>query len=242
MKELVVNFIGRCGGRKFLIAITGVILMACKNYFGLDDQTVAWIAGVIGVYIGGQSLADGLSGGATSTSARVNQADGKLPLLIFALCLPFLAGCSYDQAQKATKSIESCAIAYDQDRDRIDEAFITSYRDKARARADRLANDALATETGPDGKANAKNVQIILAKKVEHYAQIEQVIAGIRAKIAAAKLNQANVLAYSQALSSYFATSGTTSLSLSQSADDLLSLLSQFIGKQDAKAEVVPVP
>lgn len=57
------------GGRKFLLAILGVIAIILSNKFGIDQTTVLTVGGVLITTIFGQSLADGLSNGATSSNA-----------------------------------------------------------------------------------------------------------------------------------------------------------------------------
>lgn len=63
------NTIAALGGRKFLLAILGVIAIILSNKFGIDQTTVLTVGGVLITTIFGQSLADGLSNGATSSNA-----------------------------------------------------------------------------------------------------------------------------------------------------------------------------
>lgn len=62
------NIIAKLGGRKFLMAIFGVIAVVAQSHFGVSEQTTMTVAGVIAAYIFGQGVADGLSGGATSSN------------------------------------------------------------------------------------------------------------------------------------------------------------------------------
>ena len=52
--------------KKFLSLLLGVVVLALKE-FGLDEATANTIGGLIGVYILGQGVSDGLSGGMTSS-------------------------------------------------------------------------------------------------------------------------------------------------------------------------------
>ena len=163
--------------------------------------------------------------------------------LLYAVLLGSLVGCKTTQAQRTADSIRASAVAYDLKRDAIDEAFITAYRAQAVAKADELASAALAAETGPDGKANAKNVQVVLAKKLEHYQMIESVCGAMRSKIAAAKLDLANLLAYDAALKDYFRGQADFAKALNESSDKAMELLQQFLkGKGTATAEIIPLP
>lgn len=60
-------FLGRIGGRKFLVAVLGTVAIALHSSLGIDTETINWIGGILISYILGQSAADGLSKGATST-------------------------------------------------------------------------------------------------------------------------------------------------------------------------------
>lgn len=164
-------------------------------------------------------------------------------LLILLPGVLLLGGCKTTQAQRTAESIRDSAVAYDLKRDAIDEAFIGAYRVQAIAKADELAAAAIIAETGPDGKANAKNVQVILAKKLEHYQAIEMVCGTMRSKIAAAKLDLANLLAYDAALKDYFRGQADFAKALNESSTKAIELLQQFLkGKGTAPAELVPLP
>lgn len=62
------NVLAKLGGRKFVLAIFGVIAIAAHNYLGISQETVMVVGGVVASYIFGQGIADGLSGGATSST------------------------------------------------------------------------------------------------------------------------------------------------------------------------------
>jgi len=174
----------------------------------------------------------------------VNSADGKLPLLLPLLLLPLLfTGCATEQAQRTTQSMEDSAIAYDQKRDTIDEAFMAGYRNAAQAKADELASAAIAAETDATGKASAKNIQLIVAKKGEYYQMIEAQCMAMRAKIAAAKLDLVNLLAYNAALKSYFQQQVDFQKSLQDASALAIQLIEQITkGKRAAAGEIVPLP
>lgn len=67
--------IGWCGGKKFIIAILGVIAVVITARTGIDvpQETINKVVEAIGMIVGGftvgQGMADGLSGGKTSTVA-----------------------------------------------------------------------------------------------------------------------------------------------------------------------------
>jgi hypothetical protein len=60
-------FLGKLGGRKFLVAVFGTLAIALHASLGIDPETVNWIGTILTGYILGQGFADGLSKGATST-------------------------------------------------------------------------------------------------------------------------------------------------------------------------------
>jgi len=62
------NILGKLGGRKFLMALIGVLAIGLHNWLNIDTQAVITLGGVISAFIFGQGIADGLSGGATSST------------------------------------------------------------------------------------------------------------------------------------------------------------------------------
>lgn len=62
------NILGQLGGRKFLMALFGVLAIGLHNWLNIDSQAVVTLGGVIAAFVFGQGIADGLSGGATSSS------------------------------------------------------------------------------------------------------------------------------------------------------------------------------
>lgn len=71
------NFLKKIGGRKFLVAVFGVVTVVVMSLTGIDiAQYQDALIGILGTYLLGQGLADGLSGGATSTtSPKANRSD-----------------------------------------------------------------------------------------------------------------------------------------------------------------------
>jgi len=64
------NVLGKLGGRKFLVAVFGVAAIGLHNWLGIDTEAVMTLGGVVAAFIFGQGIADGLSGGATSSTAE----------------------------------------------------------------------------------------------------------------------------------------------------------------------------
>lgn len=57
------------GGRKFLVVIVAILIVGIKDAVGepLSPQTLEFLKWIVAAYVVGQSLADGLSKGATSS-------------------------------------------------------------------------------------------------------------------------------------------------------------------------------
>jgi len=68
---MVLNVLGRLGGRKFLVAVFGALAIGLQSWLGVDPEATLALGGVIAAYVFGQGVADGFSGGSTSTVARV---------------------------------------------------------------------------------------------------------------------------------------------------------------------------
>lgn len=63
------NFIGKIGGRKFLVALFALIAVVVLALTGVDIAPYQdAIIGIAGSFLIGQGVADGLSGGKTSSS------------------------------------------------------------------------------------------------------------------------------------------------------------------------------
>ena len=62
------DILGKLGGRKFIMAVFGVLAIGLHNWLNIDSQAIIALGGVISAYIFGQGIADGLSGGATSST------------------------------------------------------------------------------------------------------------------------------------------------------------------------------
>lgn len=67
---MFLTILGKLGGRKFLIALFGAIAIGLHNWLGISEDAVLALGGVVAAYVFGQGVADGFSGGATSTVAR----------------------------------------------------------------------------------------------------------------------------------------------------------------------------
>lgn len=53
--------------KKFVAFLLGVIVLCLKSFLGVDDETALKIAALVGTYVFGQGIADGMSKGATSS-------------------------------------------------------------------------------------------------------------------------------------------------------------------------------
>ena len=56
--------------KKFTAFIVGLIALAITEFAGVSEQIATEIAGIMGAYLLGQGVADGLSKGATSNVAK----------------------------------------------------------------------------------------------------------------------------------------------------------------------------
>ncbi len=63
------SFIGKIGGRKFIVALFAMIAVVLQHTLGINPEVVYTIGGVAAAYVTGQGIADGMSGGATSSVA-----------------------------------------------------------------------------------------------------------------------------------------------------------------------------
>lgn len=63
------NLIAKMGGRKFLLALVTLLSVAVASLTGyeIDANLRETLVGVLGTYLLGQGLADGLSGGKTAS-------------------------------------------------------------------------------------------------------------------------------------------------------------------------------
>jgi hypothetical protein len=161
-------------------------------------------------------------------------------LVIAFLLLPGLlglTGCMQTnvRAKYTQDRIEASAVNYQANVEKLVHALIDDYRDTAIAKADELAAAAIAAETGADGKASAKNLQIIQNKKLEHYAYIERNVITLRSKLIAAAKDMDHVKQYSQAMREYWDKSASTAGILNQSSEQMIGLLEQFVGGKPKK-------
>ncbi len=116
------------------------------------------------------------------------------------------------------------------------QAMISGYRAEQRAVVDQLAADAIAAETGADGKANGKNIQVIQAKRLAQYVAIDEVCATISSKWAAINQDAANASVGLAALQQSFQSSADTSQAYQQASDAALALLQQVLAGKSTKS------
>ena len=63
------SFLGKIGGRKFVVALLGLVGVVVAALTGLDIEPYKeTVMGILGSFLIGQGLADGLSGGKTSST------------------------------------------------------------------------------------------------------------------------------------------------------------------------------
>lgn len=53
--------------KKFVAFLVGVIVLALKNFLGIDEATALKIAGIVAAFVASQGFADGMTGGLTSS-------------------------------------------------------------------------------------------------------------------------------------------------------------------------------
>lgn len=65
------KLIGKIGGRKFVVALVALLGVVVGSLTGFDIEPYKeTIIGIVGTYLLGQGIADGLSKGATSTTDK----------------------------------------------------------------------------------------------------------------------------------------------------------------------------
>jgi len=72
---MLTNLLGKLGGRKFLVAIFGALAIALNSWLGISPDAVVALGGIVAAYVFGQGIADGFSGGATSSVAQAAKQD-----------------------------------------------------------------------------------------------------------------------------------------------------------------------
>ncbi len=72
---MLIQILGRLGGRKFLVAVFGALAVALHGWLGIDPDSVLALGGIVAAYVFGQGVADGFSGGSTSTVAKTDSAE-----------------------------------------------------------------------------------------------------------------------------------------------------------------------
>ncbi|HYG77806.1 MAG TPA: hypothetical protein VEK08_22560 [Planctomycetota bacterium] len=70
---MILEILGKLGGRKFLVAVFGALAIALHSWLGIDPEATLALGGVVAAYVFGQGVADGFSGGATSTVAGLGE-------------------------------------------------------------------------------------------------------------------------------------------------------------------------
>ena len=70
---MFMSILARLGGRKFIIALFGAIAIALHSALGIDQEAVMTLGAMIAAYVFGQGIADGFSGGATSSVAATRE-------------------------------------------------------------------------------------------------------------------------------------------------------------------------
>lgn len=71
------KIIGTLGGKKFILAIFSVIAIMANAKLGMSEQTIMTLGGIVAAFCVGQGVADGLSGGATSSVAQIKNIAGQ---------------------------------------------------------------------------------------------------------------------------------------------------------------------
>lgn len=163
------------------------------------------------------------------------------PLIAFLLLpgLLMLAGCvqSTAEAKRNNENQAFAATNYQRNVERLVYALIDDMCESAYEKADALAADAVKGETGPDGKASAKNLKLIQDKKLEHYKQIEVNRIALRSKLIEAAKDMDHLREYSKALSDYWEKSASTAGLLNQSSEAVIQMLDKFV--KGPKAQVI---
>lgn len=72
---MMLRILGKLGGRKFIVAVFSALAVGLNSYFGISEAAVMTIGGIAASYLLGQGIADGLSGGETSSVAQAGDKD-----------------------------------------------------------------------------------------------------------------------------------------------------------------------
>jgi len=69
------TIIGKLGGKKFIVALLGLIavVVAALTGYEIAPETLQTVAAIVSSYLIGQGVADGFSGGKTSSVAKANE-------------------------------------------------------------------------------------------------------------------------------------------------------------------------
>ncbi|HEY3321728.1 MAG TPA: hypothetical protein VGP72_14755 [Planctomycetota bacterium] len=171
------GLLGKLGGRKFLVALATLLAVALKNAFGMDENSVLALAGIAISYVLGQGVADGWSGGATSTVAQSlnptpppSNIGSTLPLLFCGIGLAaLLTGCGKPPAEvtQGEKIRRDAVTSYDQAMRKITDALQDGYRQECLAHlGTRQAWDIETFEKSADaqGKVNVADAKAFMAR------------------------------------------------------------------------------
>lgn len=72
----MLTVLGKLGGRKFIVAVFAALAVALNALFGISEDAVLTIGGIAASYLLGQGIADGFSGGETSSVAAARDKPG----------------------------------------------------------------------------------------------------------------------------------------------------------------------
>ncbi|MBI5618180.1 MAG: hypothetical protein HY943_17995, partial [Gammaproteobacteria bacterium] len=89
---------------------------------------------------------------------------------------------------------------------------------------------------------NPATLQALMNQKLQHYAQIEQTVKQIRAKMAKIARNRANIEALADGLRRYFNQKADLYEATNQATDLALQYIDRFLGKKPAEAAALPGP
>jgi len=73
MSLVPVETVAKLGGRKFLVCLFGMLVVAANNALGMPVDLLWTVASLASVYVFGQSIADAASQGATSSMSALKK-------------------------------------------------------------------------------------------------------------------------------------------------------------------------
>lgn len=171
----------------------------------------------------------------------------KQKLYMFApacLAVLLLAGCgpSHKEYDAAVANVDASIKNARQNQSAMFEAQIAEYRAHMRDQVDRLAANAVAAESHPDGTGNVHNVALILARKQRMYDAIEANITDMRQRAAPIDADLANAQAYNNGLAAYFNQKNDPSQLINDNSDALLNALGPLLKRATTNAPGVGPP